>query len=87
MSEEKRSEFNTEKFEIGFDARPPRVMVVSIPIAKYAEDIEDGMAMLHGKMREAEAKASKILMDLRILKKQSGIVQPANGVPPHLKVQ
>lgn len=87
MSEkEKGDEFNYDKFEVGFDAMPPRVMVVSIPIAKYADDMEDGAAMLHGKMREAEARAAKLLVDLRMSKKKNGIVTPAVATPPDLRM-
>lgn len=70
-----------EKFEIRLqDANPPRVAFVLIPIAKYAEDKENGMALLHGKIKEAEAHLSRILIQIRSSKIQVGVIGP-DGKP------
>jgi len=68
------------KFQIGFDKENPDVMVIQIPIKKYAEDREDGMAMFYGKMREAEAMGGRVMTQIRQKKAMSSVIGP-NGKP------
>jgi len=71
--------FNKEDAEIGIFGDPPSVLLVTLPIGKYAEDMKNGNALLYGHLREAQAHAMKVLMDLRKRKAALlGLIQPIN---------
>lgn len=63
MSEEIKEKL--EKFEIRIDGTPPHTAFVCVPIEAYANDLENGMALLHGKMREAQANISRMIVEIR----------------------
>lgn len=65
-----------EKFEIKLDAEPPRLAWIQVPIGKYGDDLEDGVAMLHGKLREAEARLSRVIMVMRAEKAKKSQITP-----------
>lgn len=78
MSEERQP--NLEDTEIGIIGDPVQVVVISIPIGKYADDEKDGRALVYGKMREAQAQVMKILIDLQKKKALTkGLIKP-NGL-------
>jgi hypothetical protein len=68
-----------DKFSIGIDAQPPTAIVITIPIKKWAEDRENGAAMLHGKMREAESICASWLVKLRPRAEQFSVIGPNNA--------
>lgn len=72
-SEEKEPE---EMFEVGFDADPPRFMVIQIPIAKWADDKDNGAALLYGKLREAQALGAQMMQRLRTRKTNLEVIKP-----------
>jgi hypothetical protein len=67
------------RFDIGFDAQDPELMLIQVPIAAYAANKEDGMALFIGKMREAESIGSKIIREKRLKAAKGGLVKP--GAP------
>jgi len=69
-----------EKFEIRLDRAQPRIAFILVPIGKYAENLEDGMALLHGKLKETEARLSRILVEMRQRKIKVGVINP-DGTP------
>jgi hypothetical protein len=68
-----------EEFAIGFDQTDPNMMMVQIPINRYAEEGDDGMDMFYGKMKRVEAIGAKIIREKRIKKAKGGILSP-NGM-------
>lgn len=81
MSDEKIE----EKFEIKLDAEPPKLAWIQIPIKQYAENTEDGVALLHGKLREAEARLARVIMLMRQEQAKRTAIKPGvigpNGQP------
>ena len=71
--------FNKEDSEIGIYGDPPEVLVLTLPIAKYADNERDGMALVFGKIREAQAEAMRIMIQIRQKKKGNGVIKPSNG--------
>lgn len=74
------------KFKIGFDSMDPEVMIIQVPIREWALDYEDGAALLHGKLREAEAVAMRTITEIRKRKLSGGIIAPGgngNGLGVH----
>jgi len=73
-----------EKFEIRLDGSPAKTAFVCVPIALYADDQENGMALLHGKMREAQAHLAKLIIEIRKRRVaiQPGVILP-NGAPAY----
>lgn len=69
-----------EEFSIALDADPPTVVYLSIPVKKYAEDIVNGEAMVHGKLWEAEVRIRKMMQILRTPKLKQGVIMP-DGKP------
>jgi len=73
--------FNKEDSEIGIYGDPPEILVLTLPIGKYANDDANGTALVFGKIREAQAEAMKILIQIRQKKAAtSGLIKPVvNG--------
>lgn len=71
-----------DKVTVTLENRPPAILIASFPIEAYADNAEDGVALLHGKLREIEALAMRELVKIRARKAaQNGIIRPgANGL-------
>ena len=65
-----------EEFAIGFDQADPNMMMVQIPINRYAEEKEDGLDMFYGKMKRVEVIGAKIIREKWLKKAKSGIISP-----------
>lgn len=66
-----------DTFSIGVDAQDPEMMMISIPVGKYASMGEDGLDMFYGKMRRAEAVGAKIIREKIVaLRGRKGIITP-----------
>lgn len=67
-----------EKFDVGFDANPPTVMLISIPLAKLVDDDENGKAILIGKLEGLKQRALSMINMLRERKRAGGLIKPAD---------
>ncbi len=76
-------EFNKEDSEIGIYGDPPEILVLTIPIAKYANDEKNGTALVFGKIREAQAEAMRILNQIRLKKAKTNELIKPNGLSVH----
>lgn len=76
MSKTDVKEAQQDKFGIAIEGNPIRHIFIQIPIDKWASDFENGAALLHGKIREAETVCFKHLLKLRDLKKSFGVIKP-----------
>lgn len=69
-----------DKVTFAYDNDGPEVMIIAIPIEHYAKDRENGMALLYGKIREAQAIASRRLTELRVkTMSTTGILKPGGN--------
>jgi hypothetical protein len=68
--------FSVEEFEVGFTAEG--VMVVSIPLRKWTEDLALGDVLIVGTFEKAKRIALKNMEIMRAKAKQTGIVTPAS---------
>lgn len=59
------SDETLNKFQINIDPGPPLMAYVVLPIGTYIEDKENGVALVHGKLKEAEAHLSRFLIKER----------------------
>ncbi len=67
----------SEEFAIVSDGNPPKNMIIVVPIDKYSKDKKDGLALLYGKLRTAEAFCSRIFQNLMQREEQvNGVVKP-----------
>lgn len=67
-------------FRIGYDkADDPDVMIFNVPLKRCADDLEEGSAVLRGKLEEAKQIALKIIAAKRERKKINGLVRPPIG--------
>lgn len=71
------------KFEIGFDAKDPEIMMIQVPIGVWARDMENGVALLHGKLREAEAIGARVLREKRVKQANAGLIKAAPTLGVH----
>lgn len=82
---DQKDNLNREQCTIGMSP-DGEVIVITIPIKKYANNQEDGAALLFGKFRELEAHARQEFKAILMRKAELGLVR-ANGAPPlNLKV-
>lgn len=75
------------QFRIGYDNdKDPQVMVFNVPLQRLAEDLEEGSALLRGKLDEAKQIALNLIKMKRERKKMQGLVRPpigGNGLKLH----
>ena len=78
------TEQNIDKFSITMDnpnlALSTRI-VINIPIGKYAEDKENGNAIMIGKMEEAKAVCINVLKQ-KILSRNNMLIKPRGPIKP-----
>lgn len=71
-----------QEFVAWFDrANDPEMMYVAIPLLRCAENLEDGTALLRGKLEEAKAIALNHIKTKRIQKARNGIQIPGVTAP------
>jgi hypothetical protein len=82
MNEEKADK---TKFAIGYADPEAELMVIFVPIKHYSE-IEDGTALVRGKLQEATGVILLKIQELRNKKSAVGIIKPINGSqrPPNI---
>ena len=83
MTDEKEM-VSTEHYGIGFNDREGTVMVITIPLKKWAEDFQYGEILVNGTMELARVMALKNMAAMRKGKAQSGIIsgKPSPGIVP-----
>lgn len=69
-------ELNKEEVTIGLSP-DGEVAIITIPIAKYALNDQDGAALIYGKMREIQAHVMQMANQIKIKRAQrNGILRP-----------
>lgn len=78
------TELNKDDYEIGFDGPGGDIMIVTIPLRKWSEDLRHGDILASGVFNKAERVALKNMNLMRNIKKQAGVIVPGNGTgkPP-----
>jgi hypothetical protein len=79
------TDLDRENCTIGLDPLED-VVVITIPIRKYALDPNDGSALIYGKMRELQAHVMQMANEIRRKKAQAGLMKVNGQLPPNLKV-
>lgn len=71
---------NKEDATIGFSA-DEEVVIMTLPLKKYALNEQDGNALIYGKMRELTAHVMAMAGQVRTKKSHLGLIK-TNGKPP-----
>lgn len=73
---------SSTQFRIGYDNQiDPKVMVFNIPLERCAADLEEGSALVRGKLEEAKQIALNLIKAKRERKKMlGGLTRPPNGL-------
>lgn len=82
---DKKDGLNRQDVTIGMSP-DGEVSVLTIPLKKYADNIEDGAALMFGKFRELEAHVRQEFQQIRLRKSQVGLIKSNGAMPPDLKV-
>lgn len=69
MTPEER-ELRINQVTVGFMDDTKEVCVITLPVKRYVDDIEDGGALLHGHIYEIEVMVRKAINEIRVKKPQ-----------------